>query len=47
MTAFVLLSTAFVFGAQFRSTVNQDRLINAMNEPQNWLLMNGDYGSTR
>ena len=47
MTAFVLLSTAFVFGAQFKSTVNQDRLINAMNEPQNWLLMNGDYGSTR
>ena len=28
-------------------TVSQDRLINAMNEPQNWLLMNGDYGSTR
>ena len=30
-----------------RLTVNKDRLINAMNEPQNWLLMNGDYGSTR
>ena len=28
-------------------TVNRDRLINAANEPQNWLLMNGDYGSTR
>ena len=23
------------------------RLINAANEPQNWLLMNGDYGATR
>ena len=28
-------------------TVNKDRLINAENEPQNWLMMNGDYGSTR
>jgi alcohol dehydrogenase (cytochrome c) len=28
-------------------TVNKDRLVNAANEPQNWLLMNGDYGSTR
>src|SRR5205823_3138129 len=25
----------------------KDRLINAQNEPQNWLMMNGDYGSTR
>ena len=32
---------------QYSLTVNQDRLINAVNEPQNWLLMNGDYGSTR
>jgi alcohol dehydrogenase (cytochrome c) len=31
----------------FKITVNQDRLINARNEPQNWLLMNGDYGATR
>jgi alcohol dehydrogenase (cytochrome c) len=28
-------------------TVNRDRLNNAANEPQNWLLMNGDYGATR
>jgi alcohol dehydrogenase (cytochrome c) len=28
-------------------TVNQDRLINAQNEPQNWLMMNGDYASSR
>ncbi len=34
-------------GGQYSLTVNEDRLINAQNEPQNWLLMNGDYGSTR
>src|SRR5262245_25419049 len=28
-------------GAQYSLTVNKDRLINAQNEPQNWLLMNG------
>jgi alcohol dehydrogenase (cytochrome c) len=33
--------------AQYSMTVNRDRLINAQNEPQNWLMMNGDYGSTR
>jgi alcohol dehydrogenase (cytochrome c) len=33
--------------AQYSLTVNKDRLINAQNEPQNWLLMNGDYGSQR
>ena len=33
--------------AQYNMTVNKDRLINAQNEPQNWLMMNGDYGSTR
>src|SRR5438046_7259092 len=33
--------------AQYNITVNKDRLINAQNEPQNWLMMNGDYGSTR
>ena len=33
--------------AQYSMTVNGDRLINAQNEPQNWLMMNGDYGSTR
>ena len=31
----------------FELTVTPDRLINAQNEPQNWLLMNGDYGSQR
>src|SRR5262247_3006133 len=33
--------------SQYSMTVNQDRLRNAQNEPQNWLMMNGDYGSTR
>src|SRR2546428_8556579 len=27
--------------------VKKPGLIHAMNEPQNWLLMNGDYASTR
>jgi alcohol dehydrogenase (cytochrome c) len=33
--------------AQYSLTVNRDRLLNAQNEPQNWLMMNGDYGSIR
>src|SRR6266849_3524810 len=33
--------------AEYKMTVNKDRLINAQNEPQNWLMMNGDYGATR
>jgi alcohol dehydrogenase (cytochrome c) len=33
--------------AEYKMTVNRDRLLNAQNEPQNWLMMNGDYGSTR
>src|SRR3984957_955638 len=39
--------TAATFAAEYTMTVNKDRLINAQNEPQNWLMMNGDYGSTR
>src|SRR5437762_12210196 len=35
------------FSGQYSMTVNQDRLINAQNEPQNWLMMNGDYAATR
>ena len=38
---------AITLAAQYTMTVNKDRLINAQNEPQNWLMMNGDYGSTR
>src|SRR5262252_6967130 len=40
------VATAVVFG-QTSATVSTARLINAQNEPQNWLMMNGDYGSTR
>src|SRR3954447_847837 len=45
--ASIVVASAFVFAADYKLTVSQDRLINASNEPQNWLLMNGDYGSTR
>src|SRR5713101_857952 len=38
---------AATLAAQYTMTVNKDRLINAQSEPQNWLLMNGDYASTR
>ena len=33
--------------AQYKMTVNKERLVNAQNEPQNWLMMNGDYASSR
>src|SRR5258708_33346726 len=33
--------------AQYQMTVSKDRLLNADKEPQNWLMMNGDYGATR
>src|SRR3954463_2328040 len=33
--------------ADYSMTVTRDRLLNAQNEPQNWLMMNGDYGSMR
>src|SRR5258707_237802 len=39
--------SASAFAAEYKMTVNKDRLVNAGNEPQNWLMMNGDYGSTR
>jgi alcohol dehydrogenase (cytochrome c) len=42
----VLLTARAAF-AQYNMTVNKDRLLNAANEPQNWLLMNGDYSATR
>ena len=43
----ILGASALVFGQGYSLTVNRDRLMNAQNEPQNWLLMNGDYGSNR
>jgi alcohol dehydrogenase (cytochrome c) len=45
--AVAIVASVVVFAADYTLTVNQGRLINASNEPQNWLLMNGDYGSTR
>jgi alcohol dehydrogenase (cytochrome c) len=39
--------TAATLAGQYSMTVNRDRLVNAQNEPQNWLMMNGDYASTR
>src|SRR5438034_7137209 len=44
---FALALAAAAFAAEYQVTVNRDRLVNAQNEPQNWLLMNGDYGATR
>src|ERR1700691_3402225 len=44
--SFAALAAPSAF-AQYKMTVNRDRLINSANEPQNWLMMNGDYGSTR
>jgi alcohol dehydrogenase (cytochrome c) len=41
------LAASVPSAAQYKLTVNGDRLINAQNEPQNWLMMNGDYASTR
>ncbi len=38
---------AATLAAQYTMTVNADRLVSAQSEPQNWLMMNGDYGSTR
>ena len=42
----VIALVASAPAADYKLTVNKDRLINAQNEPQNWLMMNGDYGST-
>ena len=35
------------FAQGYSLTVSRERLLNAQNEPQNWLMMNGDYGSWR
>ena len=47
LAAAVAAAFAVAAFAQYNMTVNKDRLINAQNEPQNWLLMNGDYANTR
>jgi glucose dehydrogenase len=41
--AFALLAEAI----EYKKTVNGDSPINSTNEPQDWLMMNGDYGATR
>ena len=41
------VASTILSAADYTITVSQDRLNNAQNEPQNWLLMNGDYGATR
>src|SRR5262252_9784466 len=45
--AAVLALAAAAPAAEYKLTVSRERLINAPNEPQNWLLMNGDYAATR
>jgi alcohol dehydrogenase (cytochrome c) len=45
--ALTIVALAATLSGQYSLTVNKDRLINSANEPQNWLLMNGDYGSLR
>ncbi|HEV8517963.1 MAG TPA: PQQ-binding-like beta-propeller repeat protein [Burkholderiales bacterium] len=45
VSAFALGAAAFA--ADYKMTVNADRLLNSQNEPHNWLMMNGDYGATR
>src|SRR5437899_4427071 len=42
-----LALAAAALAAQYNMTVNKERLLNATNEPQNWLMMNGDYSSHR
>ena len=42
-----IATTTATINAQYSLTVNRDRLVNAQNEPQNWLIMNGDYNSIR
>ena len=46
MVTAAALASATLF-SQSAPPVSQTRLVNAANEPQNWLMMNGDYGSIR
>jgi alcohol dehydrogenase (cytochrome c) len=43
----VIALIASAAAADYKMTVSRERLLNAQNEPQNWLMMNGDYSSTR
>src|SRR5688572_5904221 len=42
-----IVASAVTLSGQYSLTVSKDRLLNSDKEPQNWLLMNGDYGSQR
>ncbi|MEO7191647.1 MAG: PQQ-binding-like beta-propeller repeat protein [Vicinamibacterales bacterium] len=46
-TALVGACTAITLPAQNGARISQDRLLHPEAEPHNWLLMNGDYASTR
>src|SRR3974390_1650519 len=45
--ASVVALVASATAADYKPAVNKERLLNAQNEPQNWLMMNGDYSSSR
>ena len=45
--ALLVGAAVIALNGQYSLTVNFDRLKNAQNEPQNWLIMNGDYNATR
>src|SRR6187549_2572381 len=47
LVAVAVAAGSVTLPAQYSLTVNKDRLMNAQNEPQNWLLMNGDYSGLR
>src|ERR1700758_1018665 len=47
LTGGLAASLALAAFAQYNMTVSKERLLNAQNEPQNWLMMNGDYAATR
>jgi alcohol dehydrogenase (cytochrome c) len=47
LVAAAVAASSVTLPAQYSLTVNKDRLMNAQNEPQNWLLMNGDYAGLR
>ncbi len=47
LTSVIVVVAMATLAGQYSMTVNRDRLLNAQNEPQNWLMMNGDYASTR
>jgi glucose dehydrogenase len=46
LASVIVVAAMATLTGQYSMTVNRDRLMNAQNEPQNWLMMNGDYAST-